>query len=53
MTDLPTLALQAGATQLGEDGPDGCHLIFSVEQLAAFAHLLEGREPRQAPALPY
>ncbi len=37
---LEEAALAAGATQLGEYGPDGAHWIFSSEQLAAFVALM-------------
>lgn len=42
-------ARRAGATQLGEDGPDGAHWIFSRAELEAFAFLVGG----ELPPLPY
>jgi len=48
-------ATQAGATQLGEEGPDGAHWIFSRAELARFVALVgkggEGR--KELPPLPY
>lgn len=48
-------ARAAGATQLGEDGPDGAHWIFSREELGEFARLVssEAREIPPCPPLPY
>lgn len=54
MTDLAMAALEAGATQLGEDGPVGAHFIFSREQLERFARAVgEPREGQKIPPLPY
>ena len=57
MTDLEEAARDAGATQLGDLGPDGAHWIFSREQLEAFVELLARpcEAPKRAtlPPLPY
>lgn len=47
------LALRAGATKLGEDGPDGAHWIFSRGQLERFVALLAEPEAPEIPPLPY
>jgi hypothetical protein len=52
VTALEAAAAAAGATQLGEDGPDGCHWIFSAEELERFARLV-ARELPALPAPPY
>lgn len=46
-------ALESGATQLGEDGPDGRHWIFSERELGVFVQLVREERGREWPALPY
>lgn len=51
--DLPALAAESGAMQLGEDGPDGAHWIFNQGQLEAFARLVRSEPLQVLPEPPY